>query len=187
MKIWISSDQHFGHAKIIDHAKRNFNSTHDMGQELLEQINRNVGVNDLFYILGDFTITNRLGLIEYYRSQIKCKDVRMILGNHDNAEKTAKAFGKSKTSMMERRKLGGVPVVMCHYPLATVFRRTLMLYGHCHGNYFGGPNSMDVGVDVAFRIFGKYRPFNLDEIVKLIKVKNRRLEKGGNTFILKAG
>lgn len=44
------------------------------------------------------------------------------------------------------------------------------LYGHSHATLEDQPwgKSMDVGIDNAYRLFGEYRPFSLDEIVKLM-------------------
>ena len=38
------------------------------------------------------------------------------------------------------------------------------LYAHSHGTLPPYENSMDVGVDMAFRLLGEYRPFSLEEV-----------------------
>ena len=45
------------------------------------------------------------------------------------------------------------------------------LYGHSHGTIPDFGKSMDIGVDVAFAKFGQYRPFSLDEIRDIMKIK----------------
>lgn len=48
------------------------------------------------------------------------------------------------------------------------------LYGHSHDSLDKHPSkpwgkSMDVGIDSAFRILGEYRPFHIDEILKIME------------------
>jgi hypothetical protein len=31
---------------------------------------------------------------------------------------------------------------------------------------------MDVGIDVAYRLFGEFRPFHINEIIKIMNTKN---------------
>lgn len=50
-------------------------------------------------------------------------------------------------------------------------RGVIHLYGHSHGSLPGLGKSMDVGVDVAYKIFGEYRPFNIKEIFEIMKDK----------------
>jgi calcineurin-like phosphoesterase family protein len=86
-------------------------------------------------------------------------------------------------------------VALSHYPMRTWNRRfygALHAYGHVHSKLDGGekydfysanlgdhtitaatsdvslPGSMDVGVDNAKRILGKYRPFHIDEFLDII-------------------
>jgi calcineurin-like phosphoesterase family protein len=44
------------------------------------------------------------------------------------------------------------------------------LYGHSHASLEDKPygKSMDVGVDAAYRLFGEYRPFHIDEIKSIM-------------------
>ncbi len=43
-------------------------------------------------------------------------------------------------------------------------------YGHSHGSLESKPwgKSMDVGIDSAYRLFGEYRPFSLEEVVEIL-------------------
>jgi hypothetical protein len=45
------------------------------------------------------------------------------------------------------------------------------LYGHSHGLIDDFNKSMDVGVDVAYRMFGEWRPFHLNEIIDIMSKK----------------
>lgn len=45
------------------------------------------------------------------------------------------------------------------------------LYGHSHGTIPDFGKSMDVGVDVAYRMFGEYRPFSFEELMSIMSSK----------------
>lgn len=45
------------------------------------------------------------------------------------------------------------------------------LYGHSHGSMPEYGKSMDVGIDVAYRMFGEYRPFSITEILSIMESK----------------
>lgn len=45
------------------------------------------------------------------------------------------------------------------------------LYGHSHGTIQDWGKSMDVGLDVAYRMFGEFRPFKFQEIQKIMQNK----------------
>ena len=44
------------------------------------------------------------------------------------------------------------------------------LYGHSHSSleHIEWGKSMDVGVDNAFRLFGQYRPFSMEEVTEIL-------------------
>ena len=48
---------------------------------------------------------------------------------------------------------------------------SLHCYGHSHGSIPDWGRSMDVGVDVAYKLTGEYRPFSLEEVVKILNSK----------------
>ena len=81
------SDTHVGHEKIWKEFKRPdgtplrpFTSTEEMDETMIENINRVVKENDTLIHLGDVVI-NRKSL-QWVR-RIKCKDLRLVRGNHD--------------------------------------------------------------------------------------------------------
>ena len=87
-------------------------------------------------------------------------------------------------------KINKKRVIMQHMPLRVWDKShhgSINLHGHCHDTLppmtkFGellGPNNhhvplarqMDVGMDVAFRMFGEYRPFLWDEIEQIMSTR----------------
>ena len=80
--IWFTADLHLGHANIIRYCSRPFEGAAEMDATLLGAINHSVQPGDTLWILGDFSCRGRSPA--HYREQINCRDVRLILGNHDN-------------------------------------------------------------------------------------------------------
>jgi calcineurin-like phosphoesterase family protein len=53
---------------------------------------------------------------------------------------------------------------------------SIHLYGHSHSNLDDDwGKSMDVGVDAAYKRFGEYRPFSLDEVLKIMENKKIKI------------
>lgn len=81
--IWFTSDQHFGHANIIEYEKesRPFNSVEEMNECLVDRWNSVVYPGDTVYCLGDFAFGRRN--VTLYASRLNGKK-RLVLGNHDS-------------------------------------------------------------------------------------------------------
>jgi len=45
---------------------------------------------------------------------------------------------------------------------------SIHLFGHSHSTLEGIGKSMDVGIDNAYKMFGEYTPFNINEIIKIM-------------------
>jgi len=89
-KIWFTSDTHYSHKNIVhgvseweDLSKtRRFDTIDQMNDEIVSSINKLVDENDILFHLGDFAFGNRTNIYEF-RRRIKCKNIHLILGNHD--------------------------------------------------------------------------------------------------------
>lgn len=179
MKTFLTSDTHFGHKNITgkelsswDKNYRTFSSIEEMDNTLLEEINTLVGKNDILIHHGDFAFKNH----EYYLDQIECRNIWFISGNHDSVINKKKEL-QQRFRIYEPKWLNTVIenkfFFMCHYKFLSwpgMSKNVLHTFGHSHGNipeYLLG-KSMDVGVDNAFKHFGKYRPFFYEEVVEII-------------------
>lgn len=89
--IFFSSDWHFGHKNICAGVSswtnkeincRNFNTIEDMNRAIVESINNTVGQDDELYFLGDLFFGGIENLWKII-SQLICKNIHVILGNHD--------------------------------------------------------------------------------------------------------
>lgn len=154
---------------------------------MIRQINHGVTPWTRIYHLGDFSYGRHgstLAAWKAIRDQIECDDVHLVLGNHDQ---DGPEFRRLFQSVSERLflRIQGQKYVFDHYA-GYVWHKShsqaTQLYGHSHGEIEQTLNrlnpyrrSMDVGVDNAYRLFGEYRPFRLQEIVSYFE-KNEAMD-----------
>lgn len=150
-----------------------------MDTTIIDNINAMVGEDDVLWHLGDFAMPgkeNYVARCETYRNRIRCRNVNILWGNHDQPHQIRHLFNEAH--YLHKISTRSASIVLCHYALATwdgSHRGSLMLYGHSHtsaepwlDSHMPGRKSMDVGVDNAYRLLGKFRPFSLEEIVGML-------------------
>ncbi len=169
--IFLTSDPHFGHANIIRYVDRPFNDVDEMDKTLIDNINNTVNINDILYILGDFTMGGSYTKCMKYRSQINCNHVHLIFGNHDkrNIYKDDKPPIFETINDYQEFDIDGLKICMSHYPFFSWNGReygSIMCHGHIHSkkrtneiNQWQGLRRFDVGVDA-----NDYTPVSLDYI-----------------------
>ena len=192
MTIFVTADQHWGHANILKYSQRRFGSIGEHDAELIRAWNSVVGDNDRVYHLGDVTLGNA-GLahdvFQHLNGEIH------VLGypwHHDARWIKSPQFsrcGPVKIEMpivvlehMFKPGIEWLPVILCHYPFEVWDRKhygTVHLHGHVHGELPRILNRLDVGVDGAFRLLGEYRPFRMEEAIELaVKVADLGFQGG---------
>jgi calcineurin-like phosphoesterase family protein len=198
-KVWVTSDSHYNHDGICsatskweeetidkNHAgTRKFDSLQDMNNALVKGINNYVAEDDILISLGDWSFGGSPSIVEF-RSQINCRNIYLCLGNHDHHIRRKEVFRKMFTSVsdvlyfkvQENRKTKAVSFFASHYSHRVwdkSHKGTFHIFGHSHGglDHIDTGTSMDVGVDSAFKRFGEYRPFNILEVVNILKDKPR--------------
>lgn len=178
MSVWFTADTHFGHANIIRHCRRPFASVEAMDEELVGRINERVAPDDILYHLGDFSF--RSGDPAVYRSRIRCRNIVLLLGNHDPQTlngsvrpEFASLFREVHSLLRIKVLVAGVPqlIVLCHYALRVWDRAhygSWHLFGHSHGGLADDPcaRSWDVGVDN-----NHFAPISLDDLAAIMAKK----------------
>jgi calcineurin-like phosphoesterase family protein len=95
--IWICSDPHYNHKNICRgttnwrttdneipvEQTRDFPTIERMNESILNGINWNVGQDDVLICLGDWSFGG-FEFIQQFRDRIVCKNVHLVLGNHDH-------------------------------------------------------------------------------------------------------
>lgn len=195
MSKFFISDTHFGHANIASkniskwkEGYRDYNSLEEMNQDIVKWINKTVGPDDELYHLGDWSFGG-IENIEKFRSQIFCRNIHLILGNHDHhIEENKRTIDVPGTKLYPREfftsvqhykevMIGKTPFVLFHYGQRVwhgSHKGWIHLYGHSHDSLPPYGKSMDVGVDTAIRLFGVPRPFSVEDIYK--HMETRKIE-----------
>ena len=160
MTLYFTSDQHWGHSRIIDFCNRPFASVHEMNVALTDNWNSVVKKEDTVYHLGDFCFGNPKPYLEKLNGKII-----LIRGSHD---KRIKCFPEVHDLFTIRPK-NDITIVLCHYCLRTWDKshfNSWHLYGHSHGKLPSIGKSHDVGVDC-----NNFTPISLDQIIEIMKTK----------------
>ena len=128
MKIFITSDHHFGHANIIKYCDRPFDNVAVMNAEMIHRWNEIVSDNDIVIHLGDISLGSQLSLCTLY----KCLrgTIIIIKGSHDRSKKQLAEAGFI---------VGSNPMYigryfLSHFPLAysQIPKGMINIHGHIH-------------------------------------------------------
>jgi calcineurin-like phosphoesterase family protein len=187
-KLWFTSDTHYDHKNICsattnwvgaENLTRKFSSLDQMNDELVFWINQCVAQDDILFHLGDWSF-NGFENIRKFRERIVCKNVHLILGNHDHHIERDKDNIQSIFSSVNeylsldvkwegKGKFEHARFVLMHYPIASwngMNDGVIHLHGHVHlpnNLRVADGKAMDVGVDG-----NNYEPIELNEIIKIM-------------------
>jgi len=168
--IFFSSDWHCGHTNIIKYCNRPFKDLKSMDETIIKNCNERISENDTLFFMGDFCMTKSTEASEapqkafdYYRNQIKCKNIIFIRGNHDKNNSTKTCIESIVIDF------GGHRIFMTHNPKFAKKEFEWNFCGHVHGKY-GKCVQLDknsVIVDLSVENWG-YKPVNINEINQAI-------------------
>lgn len=187
---FVTSDTHFGHARIIELCDRPFKDVEEMNAELIHRWNSVVGPDDTVLHLGDLALGQRehsIGLTAALHGR-----KLIVPGNHDvfwphyGASAQNKALG---TELLERAgwqllpeqltaTLAGHEVLISHFPyfgdshgqdrhaeLRPIDTGLPLIHGHTHDTDHGPrENHFHVGVDAH-----DFTPVPIGEIAKWLR------------------
>jgi calcineurin-like phosphoesterase family protein len=194
-KLWFTSDTHYGHTNICRGVSkwkdfngnvpikqtRDFKTLYHMNDAIVESINNVVGENDILFHLGDWSFGGFENIAEF-RNRIVCKNIHLILGNHDHhIENNRDDIQDLFSSVNQYLRLqvsvypgtvlhtGKVDLVLMHYPIASWHNMNdgvIHLHGHVHlppNKKLAQGKAMDVGVDGNGLV-----PYSLNEITRIM-------------------
>lgn len=197
-KVWVTSDTHWDHRRIIGYCRRPWlyfdtdNKAREVAGEpyeisdralaahndaLIDNINLLVHEQDALFILGDVA-WNGLETLGRFREQLRCQDIHVLIGNHDDEADLRSVFGDDRVHerlMLEVDGSGGKrKAVLDHFAGFSwegSHKGVWNLFGHTHGaldrRHERDPQfllTLDVGVDSH-----DFRPWSWhDEIVPLM-------------------
>jgi calcineurin-like phosphoesterase family protein len=178
--IHFTSDPHYMHKNISGpkvsswkSGYRDFENEEEMSKQIVKTWNQHVKHDDILYCLGDWSFGG-FEKIEEFRSQINCKNIILMIGNHDHhIEKNKDDIRKLFTHVAHYEEIDIKTVgkfVICHYPIISwngLHKGVYMLHGHQHLNEeqkIGEGRRIDVGVDGS----SEFRPYHINEIVDIL-------------------
>lgn len=176
--IWFTSDLHFGHNRDFLYSPRGFNDIETHDSAIIENINEIVKEDDTLYILGDLMLNdNEYGMD--CLNEINCKDIYIILGNHDTSVRAelyaylpnVKILGCAAPFKYKKWNF-----MLSHYPMNTAnldddrapYLKVWNLCGHSHTKEKIDPitNSIHCELDA----WNNY-PVSIEQIREFIKDK----------------
>lgn len=191
-QVWFCSDFHINHRNLVrgtsswTEGYRDFDTLQQMEDTIVSNFNSVVKPDDIVFNLGDVIFGDKTYLPSFL-AKLNCKNIYLLRGNHDDYLdkypefkklflgvydylEVAFNFSDVKRNIHRPKKQF---IVMCHYPLKTwrdASKKSLMLFGHEHGNMTENINSytLDVGVDTSWYNHKKYYPYSLDEIENIM-------------------
>lgn len=176
MNTYITSDLHFGHNQPFLYEPRGFSSIEEHDKVIIANINEVVNEEDTLYILGDLMLNDTAYGMECLK-QIKCQDIRIILGNHDTSArielyKTLPNVSVADFATLLKYKKWNF--MLSHYPMLTTnldddkkpFCRVWNCCGHSHTKEVIDPITKSIHCELD--AWENY-PVNLDVIKELIK------------------
>lgn len=156
-QIWFTSDTHYHHKNIVSGTTsweggldkcRNFKTLEEHDNTIVDNINQVVKEDDELYHLGDWSFGGH-EQIKIFRERIKCKNIHLIFGNHDqHIEPIDSPYRKLFASVQYYKELslkvdpkktkffGKHKIILCHYAMRVWNKShhgSIMLYGHSHG------------------------------------------------------
>jgi calcineurin-like phosphoesterase family protein len=177
-KVWVSSDLHFNHKRIIEFcpaSRGHCESLDHMNQTIINNFNSVIAEEDTLYLLGDIGFGEVGPALDLIR-QLNGQKV-WIHGNHDRKFWGNDLYHQQKESLRiiedtpyktiwHRIKESKYQIVMFHFPIESwenSQRGSIHLHGHLHSgaNQKVVHRKMDVGVDG-----NALMPYNMDDIVK---------------------
>ena len=158
MKIFVTSDTHFNHKKIIEYTGRPFRTVEDMNEGIITKWNNKVGKEDLIIHLGDFALGN-----EKEVKNIKDRlngTILLLSGNHDHKTIRKAGFLTIKGNL----ELGNL--IFSHSPLTKkdIPRGFINIHGHIHEKE--SLNGINVSVEKT-----NYEPLGLEELKKISRAE----------------
>jgi calcineurin-like phosphoesterase family protein len=183
--VWITSDTHYHHknicrgvtnwrtqdGKIPVNSTRDFRDLDEMDATIINNINSKVGQDDTLIHLGDVAFGG-FDKLEQFLDRLICKNIYLVLGNHDHHIKNNRSFIKDRFMVVKNYmevNIDGENFVLCHYPLQSwngLNKGVIHLHGHVHlsaQNKWGNGKRLDVGMDG-----NNMHPYKITEIVHMM-------------------
>jgi calcineurin-like phosphoesterase family protein len=187
VKVWITSDTHYGHTNICrgvtnwrmpdgsipQSQTRPFDNLDHMNAAIVDSLNHYVGQDDVLIHLGDWSFGG-FENIEEFHNRLICKNIHLVLGNHDHHIDRNRGDVRNlfkSVSWFEQFQYQGETIECCHYPISSwngLRKGRIHLHGHCHlpaNKKISNGRRMDVGLDGSLGFI----PYDLHDTIKMLR------------------
>lgn len=159
-QIWLVSDTHFNHYKIIEYAHRPFSSVKEMDETMADNWNSVVKDDDIVWHLGDVAMFKNNYHLPYLKGH-----KNLILGNHDSGKNTQ--LLSMFEDILSYKKFPKLGLLLTHVPvhpndLYGFDREYINVHGHIHD--IPAPDHRYRNMSVE-RI--NYTPIPIEEVFKV--------------------
>jgi calcineurin-like phosphoesterase family protein len=172
-KVFVWSDQHFGHKNIIKYSNRPFDDTDHMRETMIRNHNEVVGPDDVCIWVGDVAFL-RDELANEILHRLNGYKI-LVVGNHDMQKKKLKKLHVDEVHLLYvldcgEGAYGPFTCVFTHFPVTCFPKPNVVnIHGHTHDKEDQSPQHINVSVE---RI--GYKPVPLPNL--LVHAQSRVLE-----------
>lgn len=155
---WFTSDEHYGHLKVIDYSNRPFSDLQEMELTLIKNHNSVVSKNDIVIHAGDFS---------FYKKEDTFKIINKLNGTNIFLRGSHDYWLPKNHQMIWEKSIQKRMFVVCHYAMRKwriSHYNSIHLYGHSHGKLEPIGQSWDVGIDN-----NNYFPISENQIFEIMK------------------
>ena len=180
--IYLTSDNHFYHTRIIKYSNRPFENVDEMNIKMIENWNSVVSKNDLVIHLGDFALAH-FDISKNILENLNGHKI-IIKGNHDRSIKWLLRLGFNrayKSLSFENTKYG--KLLFIHNPKKVSNDKenyyNFIIHGHIHEKKlsdfdYSEFKNIKKYINVSVEQFN-YKPIKISEILKKFDRKDKNL------------
>ena len=147
--LWVWSDQHLGHANIIEYCNRPFRDVAEMDEAFFSAWEAHVGVDDWVVFVGDLAMGNALHQGTFERVHgLPGKRKILVPGNHDVTARGGVLRVEGFDAVYAMLFATGEPqLVFTHVPLREVPDGWVNIHGHVHDSPATNTPHINVSVE----------------------------------------
>jgi calcineurin-like phosphoesterase family protein len=159
--IWIWSDHHFRHERVISMCNRPFKSVEEMMDTFVNNYNEVVKEGDIVIWAGDITFKSTTHANEEILPLFNKTYNIQVVGNHDFNKKKIRTLDFDERHLLIKLKINKKLVVITHYPFGNEDENFINVHGHTHNRNTDKKHQLNVSVENI-----DYKPVNLKELIK---------------------
>ena len=178
VNVWITSDAHFNHTKILTYCNRPFANVDEMNDTIVKNWNETIAKEDLVYFLGDLCFGDQ----DVWLNKLNGR-IQWIRGNHDRSIGKGRHYYKF-LPVFSVLRYANLSIMLVHDPndecVSMIADPKWVIYGHHHNNYpeqypFFDAEKKRVNVSVEMT---EYKPVSLTLLFdKILEVEYEKKSK----------